>query len=161
MSTNRYKPHLLILPEDRANAQLANGFVRETSPRYQAIQVLQEAGGWRVVLKLFEDTHVPKMRVLPERILVLVIDFDGEFPERLRLVKEKIPPELTDRVFVLGSSGKPEDLRVRLGTYETIGSGLARDCREQTNLIWQHPQLQHNAVEVARLAPRVRSYLFA
>lgn len=52
MSINRYKPHVLILPEDRANAQVATGFLGETSPRYPAIQILPEAGGWGVALEL-------------------------------------------------------------------------------------------------------------
>uniref|UniRef100_E6QI75 Uncharacterized protein n=1 Tax=mine drainage metagenome TaxID=410659 RepID=E6QI75_9ZZZZ len=160
MSTNHYKPHVLILPEDRANAQVATGFVGETSPRYQAIQILQEAGGWMVALGLLEGTHVPNMRRFPERILVLVIDFDGQFADRIKLAKGKIPPDLMDRVFILGTQDEPEALRAELGSYETIGRGLAQDCREQTNHIWQHPQLQHNAGEVARLAPLVRSFLF-
>lgn len=160
MSINCYKPHVLILPEDRANAQLANGFVRETSPEYSAIQVLPEAGGWSAALDLLKGTHVSSMRKFPERILVLVIDFDGQFSQRINHVKASIPADLTERVFVLGSEREPENLKMQLGSYETIGSGLAQDCRDQTNTIWQHPQLQHNAGEVARLAPLVRSFLF-
>ena len=44
MSVNRHKPHLLVLPEDDANRQLARGFELELSTRQ--FQVLQPAGGW-------------------------------------------------------------------------------------------------------------------
>lgn len=163
MSTNKYRPHLLILPEDRANAQLANGFVKMTSPSYQAIQVLPEAGGWLAALKQFQGNHVSGMQKFTERFLVLLIDFDGEFSTRIQSVKCGIPTDLQDRVFVLGSAYDPETLKVALGSgsLEKIGSDLAQDCREQTHTIWQHQQLQHNAAEVARLAACVRSFLFA
>ena len=161
MSTNRYKPHLLILPEDGANAQVANGFVKEAAILYGVIQVLPEAGGWLVALQLFEEDHVSRMREYTKRFLVLAIDFDGEFATRIELVKGRIPDDLKNRVFVLGSAYDPETLKAELGSFEKIGSDLAQDCREQTHTTWQHQQLQHNGEEVARLAACVRSFLFA
>lgn len=46
MSVNNYKPHLLVLPEDEANRQLANGFLQDFSLNLRCIQVLPIAGGW-------------------------------------------------------------------------------------------------------------------
>lgn len=46
MSINAYKPHLLVLPEDDANRQIADGFVLDSNCNYRAIQVLRVAGGW-------------------------------------------------------------------------------------------------------------------
>ena len=37
---NRYKPHVLVVPEDDANRQLANGFLQNPALNLRAIQVL-------------------------------------------------------------------------------------------------------------------------
>jgi hypothetical protein len=43
MSVNKYLPHVLVLPEDDANRQLATGFEIEVK-HTRRIQVLVEAG---------------------------------------------------------------------------------------------------------------------
>ena len=91
--------------------------------------------------------------------MVLLIDFDAR-GDRLNQVKNVIPDHLADRVFVLGVWTKPEDLRRVLGSYETIGQAMARDCREDTQATWGHGLLQHNAGEIGRLRERVRPILF-
>ena len=53
MSVNRYLPHVLALPEDDANRQLANGFLLDQYVSTHKIQVLPEVGGWTQVLELF------------------------------------------------------------------------------------------------------------
>ncbi len=63
-------------------------------------------------------------------------------------------------MFVLGVWSEPEDLRADLGSYETIGLALARDCREETDQTWEHCLLQHNAAELMRLRESVRPILF-
>ena len=47
MSVNKYLPHLLILPEDDANRELANGFVLNHAVNSRAVQILPPAGGWK------------------------------------------------------------------------------------------------------------------
>ncbi len=94
-----------------------------------------------------------------QRFVVLLIDLDGK-QERLQDVKGKIPGHLTDRVFVLGTLSEPEDLKGDLGPYEVIGSKMAQDCREDTDKIWGHNLLRHNAGELARLREHVRPILF-
>jgi len=32
MSPNQYQPHILVLPEDDANRQIANGFIQAPNP---------------------------------------------------------------------------------------------------------------------------------
>ena len=46
MSINKHKPHLLVLPEDDADRQIANGFViaQGVGLDDRAIQILPEAG---------------------------------------------------------------------------------------------------------------------
>ena len=158
MSVNRHRPHVLVLPEDDANSDLANGFHLEVEWTRQ-MQVLEVAGGWNEVLDLFESVHAAEMDHCPRRFMVLLIDFDRK-EHILENAKARIPSHLTDRVFILGAWSKPEALKPDLGSYEAIGSAMATDCREETNATWGHKLLRHNASEVERLRKHVRPILF-
>ncbi|NOT61218.1 MAG: hypothetical protein HOP19_13445 [Acidobacteria bacterium] len=149
----------MVLPEDRANLRLADGFWQETN-RDRQLQVLPESGGWRKVLGAFESEHVKSMRRSPHRLLILLIDFD-EDGNRLAEARQVIPEDLQERVFVLGVWSEPEGLRhAGLGSLEDIGQALAKDCRDETDTVWNHQLLQHNLSEVARLRHHVREVLF-
>jgi hypothetical protein len=138
MSVNKYQPHVFVLPEDDANRQLANGFLREPSLLIRRIQVLPEAGGWTQVLDHFKSGHIMEMGRYPQRFMVLLIDLDG-FAERLAGAKAEIPAELIDRVFILGALTTPEALKqAKLGSYEEIGAAMAKYCLEDTDRIWGH-----------------------
>jgi hypothetical protein len=155
----KYRPHVLVLPEDRANRQLANAFRRDQSVVTRRIQVLPEVGGWKKVLDCFRSDHVSGMENHGERLMVLLIDFD-ERQDRLDIAKGAIPDHLAERVFILGAWSEPEDLKPVLGPYETIGRAMAKDCREDTNTTWGHDLLRHNAGELDRLREHVRPILF-
>jgi hypothetical protein len=161
MAVNRYLPHVLLLPEDDANRQVATGFHLQVSPAKQRqMQVFPVAGGWTEVLQLFETEYAPEMDSCPSRYVVLLIDFDG-FQNRLETARSRIPEHLTNRVFILGAWTEPEDLRrAGLGSYETIGKAMAEDCRNGTNTIWGHDLLRHNADEISRLRQRILPILF-
>ena len=162
MSVNRHIPHVLILPEDDANRQLANGFVLALDgSRLNRIKVLPVAGGWLAVLDRFIADEAGKMNSYPLGLMILIIDFNGQYNTRITTAKEKIPHPLRDRVFILGTSGTPESLKqAGLGPYEVAGSLMAQDCREGTNATWGHELLRHNASELERLRPRVVEILF-
>jgi len=161
MSVNKDVEHVLVLPEDDANRQLANGFWQAVDwSRQRRMQVLAEAGGWNEVLNLFKSQHVTQMDRCPKRFMVLLIDFDSR-EDRLKSVKATIPEHLAERVFVLGSWTDPQGLkRSDLGHYEKIGSDLAKDCRDDTDTIWRHQLLRHNTGELDRLRMHVRPILF-
>jgi hypothetical protein len=93
------------------------------------------------------------------QFLVLLIDFDKK-QERITIVKSKIPSALVDRVFVLGVWSEPEALKTALGSYEEIGSKIARDCRQEIDTACNHELLRHNIAELKRLRQRVRAILF-
>jgi hypothetical protein len=159
MSVNRQVPHVLVLPEDDANRQIANGFLLDQSLATRRIQVLEEAGGWQEVLVRFEQDHIFEMDRNSKRFMILLIDFDRR-NDRLEKAQNVIPDRLRDRVFILGAWSEPEDLRQDLGSYETVGLKLAKDCRDITDVTWAHDLLSHNAGELDRLRQHVRSFLF-
>ena len=73
MSVNKHLPHVLVLPEDDANRQLANGFYLEID-RPRQMQVLPVAGGWNEVLNSFKRDHVAEMERRANRFVVLASD---------------------------------------------------------------------------------------
>ena len=58
------------------------------------------------------------------------------------------------------SKDKPERLKEHLGSYETIGQALAKDCQEGTRTTWNQEFLHHNSGELDRLWSSVRPFLF-
>ncbi|MBU6411588.1 MAG: hypothetical protein KGR98_14485 [Verrucomicrobia bacterium] len=156
---NKMVPHVLVLPEDDANRQLANGFQLDYSLDTRRIQILEAAGGWRQVLERLKEVHVAEMERNPNRFMVLLVDFDRQ-KNRFREIAAEIPTHLSERVFVLGTWSQPEELRQALGSYEKIGLAMAKDCRENTDAIWKHTLLTHNAEELDRLRQRIRPILF-
>ena len=160
MGVNKDLPHVLVLPEDKANGDIATGFQMEVSfDRYRQMQVLKPAGGWSAVLSVFSSDHVRAMENNPHRYMVLMIDFDGD-EKRAEKLANRFPAHLRDRVFILGSLIDPEALRHQLGSFETIGRALASDCQDHTTRVWDHELLLHNRIELERLRVLVREILF-
>jgi hypothetical protein len=155
---NKFKPHLLVLPEDDANRQIAVGFLLEPALRLRSIQILPPARGWLAARDRLLAL-LPEMARYPGRILVLLVDFDGR-PDRAGEVMAGVPEDLRARIFVLGASSEPERLRQDLGSFESIGRALARDCVAGTTSAWAHPMLAHNVDEATRLMARARDVLF-
>lgn len=160
MSVNKHKPHVYILPEDDANRQIANGFrLGVDSHSARQLFVLPVAGGWIKVLENFKQDHRFEMMRFPDRLMILLIDLDGN-EQRLFDVKKDVPGELIDRVFFLSTLTKPEDLKPHFGHLELIGTNLAQDCRDNTDGVWSHKLLKHNQTELDRLRECVRPILF-
>lgn len=156
---NKHRPHIMVLPEDDANRQIANGFVLDPCLDDRTIQILPSAGGWPKVRDAFEKTHRLQMERNQQRYMVLLVDFDRT--HRLQDMRRVVPATLADRVFIVGAWSEPEELRsAGLGTFEGIGTKLAVDCREQSKMVWNHELLKHNATEVARMTALLRPILF-
>jgi hypothetical protein len=159
MSVNKYLPHVLVLPEDDSTRQIADGFLLDPTVIIRNIQILQEAGGWLVLLERFQSDHIAGMHKYPTRFMILLIDLDGKL-DRIGDVARQIPAELAARVFILSTLTEPEDLRASAGSYEEIGKAMARDCREQADNIWKHQLLRHNSEELVRSRESIRPFLF-
>lgn len=159
MSCNRELAHILVIPEDDANRQLANGLHMMIEPgRQRQLQVLREVGGWRRVLKTFEEEYIVYLTAYPAGHVVLLVDFDLQ-EDRFLEVKKCIPQDFADRVFILGAWDEPESMR-ELGTPEMVGRLLASDCRDQTTQTWGHPMLKHNVDELARIRKTICDVIF-
>lgn len=152
MTVNKYRPHLLIVPEDDANKDLAVGFLmRFHDLPLSALRIEDVAGGWtsaRERLVLLCRT----LRNLQHRRVLVLVDFD-ESDTRREDVLQVVPDDLKERVFVLGVWSEPEELQRALShtSRERIGALLAQDCEGGTRQTWEHRLLVHNADEVARL----------
>lgn len=160
MSVNKYKPHMMVLPEDRRNAEIATGLTLSPAVNSRAIQVLPEAGGWTHVLEQFESVLAPSMSTYKLRNVLLIIDFDNSATRRFNRVRKSVPTGLVDRVLVLGVLSEPEKLKGSIGMrYEDIGRSLSQDCCTRT--IWGHALLKHNNNELYRMIPIVKQFLFS
>jgi len=163
MSVNKYKKHILVLPEDDANRQIANGFLLAPSLNDRAIQILPPLGGWTKVRDSFKDNHVSAMYEYKDRMMLLLVDFDNQYEKRLGNIKNHIPDDLKERVFVLGAQSEPENLKkniANLNTFEAIGKALAQDCVNETDDIWGRDLLKHNRNELDRMISFVKPFLF-
>lgn len=168
MGVNKYQPQVLVLPEDDANRQIANGFILNSNVNEFAIQVLPNADGWGKLVNKFKEDHVFLRRKFPKRMRVLLIDFDLR-EDRLTYVKDQIPEYLQDRVFILGVLSEPDDLKginkkvesIGRGKLEKFGEALANDCsNNKTNGLWGHDLLKHNKTELDRMILSVKPFLF-
>lgn len=149
----------MVLPEDRPNAEIATGFIKNPSVNSRAVQVLPEAGGWVHAIEIFESDLAPSTSKYPLRNVLLVIDFDNDAMGRFDRVRKSIPSGLLDRVFVLGVLTEPEKLKHSIGgSFEGIGESLSQDCCTRT--IWGHTLLKHNEKELDRMIPAVEGFLF-
>jgi hypothetical protein len=159
--TNKFLPHVYILPEDDANRQMVNGFLLNPNLNINVIKHLPTAGGWVKVVDSFKDVHIVEMRRFLERRMVLIIDF-GNSLERLDYIKGQIPDDLRDRVFILGVLSEPEELKAGMNYrgLEDIGKSLSQDCVENTQRVWGHKMLAHNKAELERLISLVKPFLF-
>ena len=155
---NRHRPHLIVVPEDDAIRQVAIGFEKSVD-RGQQFQVRREVGGWLAVLAAFLKDLVPHMNLYNGAHVVLAIDFDKDLEARRCRFDNEIPPQLRDRVYVLGSRREVENVR-DFGSYEVIGEKMAQACRNGAEAFWAHPDLENNLTEARRLHSAVQKLLF-
>lgn len=156
---NKFKDHLLIVPEDDANKDLAIGFQNAVPRGVNAIHVEPVAGGWSSARDRLGNLF-PSMRRFPCRRVLVLVDHDESETRRGDVLRD-VPDDLAERVYLLGVWSEPESLQNALNhrPRERIGAELARECLDDTGALWQHALLAHNADEVARLRADVLPFL--
>ena len=151
MAANKHIPHLYVIPEDDANRQMAVGFEKDDRIRARAIQIVAPAGGWVKALEKLEVDYFTLLRSNQNSHVLVLIDCDAK-SNRINNAFAKVPSEIKERVFILGTLNEPEVLKRSLNTpLEKIGELIIEECFDANQKIWQHEQLKHNATEVARL----------
>ena len=160
MSVNRRKPHLIVIPEDKADQDIVNGFSIFLKPGERQFQVTKPAGGWvKGRNKLLELSNSCLQTNLFTHV-VLIIDFDN-YNDRGTEIMSQVPEGVRDRVFVIGVLSNPEDLKRSLNkNFEQIGSQIAEGCKDSSIDFWQHDLLVHNIEEIRRLSGAVRDIFF-
>jgi hypothetical protein len=161
MGVNLYKSHLLVLPEDDANREIAVGFERHPKLQMRCFQIMPPAGGWSKVRDQFKNDYLPLLRRNSHCHVILLFDFDGRVEERRVLFEREIPSDVRTRVFLLGTQTEPEQLRKQHGKpLENIGRALADECHLNEDTCWHSPLLDHNRQERHRLNQTVKAFLF-
>lgn len=150
MSINIYREHVIVVPEDEADRQLANGFEQHHSVRHRTIQIMPIAGGWPALFDLFRKEYASYVRKYPKAHIVLIVDFDDDIESRLRQY-DRVLSEFPDRavwenrVYLLGATKDPEQLSSHLKLTKTqIGLQLAEECERGEFDLWNHELLAHN-----------------
>jgi len=161
MSVNKYLPHVLIIPEDHADEQIANGFTEHDQVTLKQVQVMPYADGWPGVLNKFQTQYIHYLRNNQKGYVVLLIDFDNNYANQRRRFDEAVPSDLKDRVFVVGVKETPEVLRQKLGKgFEEIGKELVDDCYKGTDGSWTNEDMKHNDPDRIKMIETVRPILF-
>lgn len=107
---NRYKSHLVIIPEDQEMLDLVNGALLVLNTR--SICVENIAGGQPNVFNALNSDQKWKKSYLnkyDKAILLLLIDFDCKFDDRYKEFLTLIQPNFHDRIFLLGVDHKETD----------------------------------------------------
>jgi len=159
MSINKHRPHVIVIPEDDANRQLALGFILFLSSK--SIAVHHPTRGWKKALDALLRDHIEPLRSIRSRHVILLIDFDGDFKRRKEHFERQLPDEIRERIYLIGCLNEPENLKKDCNmTFEKIGTALAQSCLNGEDGLWSHAALAHNQAELDRLKKTVRPILF-
>ena len=159
--SNKFRDHLVIVPEDQKNNDLINGFVNASLFESRAFQVQAIAGGWP---KAVDSLQHMQLAALPLRRILLVIDFDEKLESRYGQVNDRLSkflaPTEHQRVYLLGTRSEPEDFRSTLKmSSEQVGAQLYLDCKTPQPGLWGHALFTHNLKTRARLIAEILPFL--
>ncbi len=149
--SNKYVPHLLVIPEDEANRQIMTGFVSHLEVDNRRITVEPVACGWIKALEQFRINHLMGMAKYENRHVMILIDFDGR-ENRLEKAKEYIPENMRSRVYVMGCLSEPEKIRAATRMSKSqLGEAIAEACLRGNEDLWKTDILAHNRAELERM----------
>lgn len=118
MSVNKYKPHVSVFIEDKANSDIANGFFVNDFIDINSVELRNYGKGWKKVADQFIDNCDKTMANYPNKVVILLIDFDEKagYLNHYDYVKTKmsgkqISEDAQKRVFIFGVLSEPEMLK--------------------------------------------------
>ncbi|OOF45076.1 hypothetical protein [Rodentibacter trehalosifermentans] len=162
---NKYRKHLFILCEDDINKEISKGITEQLDLNpTNIIHYEKIARGWEKCFSLLEHKYIPELLDIPERYLLIVMDFDGQFDERMNKFKLILDnsSELSERVFLVGAAAEPETLKANLklsGHNDDVGRQLFDDCNAESSQYWCSSELVHNKDEIERLKKTTSSFI--
>lgn len=156
MSVNRYEPYLIVLCEDNAYKDIFLGFEISEHPQISLKPVYQ---GFDDIL--FQLTNPNSMtskelkRYNKSYVLALTdADLDSQSESNIKKLKDSIPNEYKDRVFVMGSKYEAENIKraiIGKGKWKGVSQELEKSCRDENCELWRDEMLNHNMEEIISL----------
>jgi hypothetical protein len=140
---------------------MVNGFSTLLEINERQFYVYDLARGWERGKETLLKLSKGYMREYPSSYALLIVDFDGN-AHRGSEIKNQIPEEVRDRVFVVGVLNEPENLKNSTGMkFEQLGLQIAEGCKDSNIDFWERQEpLAHNVDEIRRLSKAVRNLFF-
>ena len=152
--SNKYRWHVVVIPEDDATRQLGNGLANAFSEMGRRIKFLPVSRGWKRAVECVKSLDLNSNSF---RRVLLIIDFDKN-KDRLESIKAKEDfSEFRDRIFILGCFKEAEDLKELLSerNLEEVGKILASNCN-----YWDSPLLLTCRSDACRLKAELNKEAF-
>jgi hypothetical protein len=140
---------------------MVNGFSTLLEINERQFYVYDLARGWERGKETLLKLSKGYMREYPSSYALLIVDFDRN-AHRGSEIKNQIPEEVRDRVFVVGVLNEPENLKNSTGMkFEQLGLQIAEGCKDSNIDFWERQELlAHNVDEIRRLSKAVRNLFF-
>jgi hypothetical protein len=140
---------------------MVNGFSTLLEINERQFYVYDLARGWERGKETLLKLSKGYMREYPSSYALLIVDFDGN-AHRGSEIKNQIPEEVRDRVFVVGVLNEPVNLKNSTGMkFEQLGLQIAEGCKDSNIDFWERQELlAHNVDEIRRLSKAVRNLFF-
>ncbi len=155
MSVNLFKPHLVILPEDEKNRDIALAVQRHL-PRAFANQIKIEnpLRGWLKTLDAIDLVYQPNK---DEQYIVAVIDFDDNLEERHQMIAKRFEENGYNKghVFVIGAKSEAENVWQMPILQDKTLRLENEDYLKFTDRFWTSDQLVHNRATLEALCQMV------
>lgn len=158
MAVNRYQNHIVIFLEDQPYREIVNGVVLSSGINSSLIDIKNPSGGWANVFKELEN-NLSLLKRYKDCHILLLIDFDdkalesqNKYHQRFEKLKEIVPDEFADRVFILGVNHKESESLKRYfkkSNFEDIGKILVENCPSRE--AWNNAHLDCNLDEIQRM----------
>lgn len=165
MSANKYRKHLVILPEDQAYATMARGFKNYYRIRAENLEIKKVCGGWKKVFEMLASTYVPLMEQNPDMHVLCMIDFDYHRKSRQNILTQ-YEANLLQRIYLLGCRQEAEDFKrdMKHGKLEAFGTLLAEACVNSDitsgSNPWLSDQLKENGHEIEKIRHNLGMIIF-
>jgi hypothetical protein len=152
MSVNYYTKHLYVILEDEEYQKIMTGVNLSLNVNDQVIKICNFSDGWGKVFKDLENS-IRLLNRFRDRYILLLMDFDYAFEDRIKEFRMLIPTEFTNRIFILGIDNKEsEDLAKYFKCKaEEVGKKLVENCPTSDLLNWKNTYLKCNLPEIERM----------